>query len=631
MRTEWAGLRDYQRGALEAVAARRVPRGMVALATGGGKGHIAGHLMEALGTERVLYMVHRDKLVEQLYDHVRRVTSGVVGIERAESKAPPMAKTVIASVQTIGRAGSQRLERLIDRGFDALVTDECHHSTADSYCRIQAAMGLLRPGSPERHATTRKLLEPKWVKVEAPSVQHVGLTATPSRGDGIGLHLVFDEIIFSRDLRELVKAGWLVPPIGYTINTATSLDGVRTLGKGGDYMEADLEKAINVSDRHAAIFDGWRKAAEGKRTLAFCATIQHAQDLAAHFEERGVEATSIDGTMSRDEQEIAYRWFAATPGAVMMSCQLIGEGVDLPHVEAVLMARPTRSATVYAQCTGRGTRLARGARDYDESVKLGKAHVIVLDVTDSIHDAGKRGMTIGKLVGAPWPDEIADGENVIEETEEQEVKQKEQARIGAARASLKTVQMLGSATLPKHFGLAWIQAGESYLLALADGLLRLATDALDRWTVERMTGKEWAPLAEVAAHPEQQSVVKSAEEWYRKAYPGASVALVDRSARWRANEPSEAALKLAARYRCELKDGATAGDVSDAINAAKLARGESVGVRKAGPVGPGPCPKCEGETRERAGQFGRFYGCVNYSDGCRGTREYVTESETATA
>lgn len=35
--------------------------------------------------------------------------------------------------------------------------------------------------------------------------------------------------------------------------------------------------------------------------------------------------------------------------------------------------------------------------------------------------------------------------------------------------------------------------------------------------------------------------------------------------------------------------------------------------------GPGPCPKCGGETVSRSGRFGAFYGCVNYPK-CKGSR-----------
>lgn len=604
----WEGLRDYQREALEKVAERRVARGIVAIATGGGKGHIAGHIAEALGTERILYMVHRDKLVDQLEQHVRRVARGFVGVEQASRRAGSMASTVVASVQTLAAGGGRRLKALLERGFDALVTDEVHHAVAASYCRIQAEMGLLEPGPGGAR---------RWLKTAAPSVCHVGLTATPGRGDGVGLHLVFDEIIFKRDLRDLVRAGWLVPPVAYTIHTATSLDEVRTLGKGGDYLEGDLERAVNNEERHDAIFDGWSKAARGTRTLAFCVTIAHAKALASHFRARGVQAWEIHGEMSRAEQESIYRDFAATSGSVLANCQIVGEGVDLPHVETVLMARPTRSATVYAQAIGRGTRLAAGARDFAESVALGKATCLVLDVTDSVAVAGRRGMTIGRLVGLPWPDEVRDGAQVLIELDAQERLQREQIKIRDREASLTSVKLIDSSSLPRHFGLRWLQAGGSYLLPLpGGGVVRIATDTLDRWAAERQSGAAWEAMS---ADPDQAAVVSSVERWYRETYPE-TVVLADRGASWRSEPVTQAQRGMARRLGVRVATDDTRGRLSDRIDAARAARGEDTSPRpQERPAGPGPCPRCGRPTRAVEGKYGAFFGCIGYPE-CRGTR-----------
>lgn len=636
MTARWADLRDYQRDALEAVAATResAPRAIVAIATGGGKGHIAGHLIEALGTDRVLFIVHRDTLVDQLERHVRRVVGGMVGVEQADRRAPPMARTVIASVQTLGARGGRRLAALLGRGFEALVTDEAHHSTAESYCEIQRALGLLvadhakaeraaarkvyrlaQAGAAvwagEIDAARKVLTAPPYRKTERPAVRHIGLTATPSRGDGIGLHQVFDEIVYRRELRQLVADGWLVPPVGYEIKTSIDLTGVATVG--GDYSASGLEDACNQADHRQAIFDGWKEKAAGTRTLGFCATIKHAEDLAAHFAARGVPAWSIDGTMPRDEQRRIRERFAATPGSVLMSCQLIGEGVDIPAIETVLMARPTRSTTVYAQAIGRGTRLAAGARNLEESVKLGKAHCLVLDVTASSSRIGKRALRIADLVGAPWPDQIPDGVPVFEAVAQQEEAVKAKSRMVA----VERISLMDSSGLPAHFRLAWLQAGDGYMLPAPDGMIRIRTDTLDRWVAERQAGDQWVALA-LKADPSQAAVVKAVEAWYQAAV--GSTVLLDRSARWRNDEPTPGQLAKARRLRVPVDEADTKGSLADKITAALAASGAPVARLRQGPSGPGPCPVCEAETRLKRGSYGEFYSCARYPQ-CRGTRQ----------
>jgi superfamily II DNA or RNA helicase len=627
VRPEWAELRPYQVAALEAVAERRVSRGIVAIATGGGKGHIAGHLTGALGTKRVLYVVHRDTLVEQLERHVRRVVGDWVGVEQGKRRAAPMDQTVIASVQTLAAGGDLRLSALLERGFDALVTDEAHHALAETYMRIQTAMGFLRRGDRsivldkkghERHK------EAEYVKVESPERVHVGLTATPRRGDGLGLHNVFDDIVYQKDLKSLIREGWLVPIVPYTIQTATSLDGVGVVG--GDYVEGQLGRAINNADRHAAVFDGWQKAARGLRTLVFCATIDHAEAMAAHWREHGIDAHCTHGRMPKDDQRSTLRWFNDVPGAVLMSCQLIGEGVDLPAVEAVLMARPTRSSTVYAQAIGRGTRLYSRARDYAESVRLGKAHCLVLDVTDSVKTVGKRAVNIGTHFGAPLPTAIADGVDIIDQVEQQQ-ETAERAKVEAhdRKAELERVELIDSTSgLPKHFRLAWLQTGAGFLLPGPDGsIMRLSTDTLDRWIVEtRGPGaSDWNPTG--IRNVDQARAVGEAEKDYRARY-GAAVIFKDRAAEWRSRPPSDALLWRARKERIAVEEGDDAGTVSDKVSAAVAARGGVETIRER-PSGPGPCPKCGAETKRRTSRFGAFYSCTKFPE-CRGSRQEAQAS-----
>ena len=564
------GLRPYQVDGAEAVAQRRVSRAVVAVATGGGKTVMMARLPEVLATDRILIVVHRDKIAEQI-KRAFEARGHLVGIERAELRAPPMARIVVASTQTLGARGARRAQALAARGFDVLIHDECQHAVAATHCRIQAALGLLREGSGERDPRTRRRLEPPWVKTDSPHIYHVGFSATPDgRGDGIGLHQVYDEIIFRKDLRTLIKEGWLVPIVPYAIHTATNLDEVGTLGRDGDYIDSELEAAINTKDRHDAILDGWRRATAGKlRTLGFAVTVAHAQALAAYFSAAGVQSWIIEGGMSSAEREDQYHRFEATPGGVMWNVSLVGEGVDLAHVECVLFARPTRSRMVLSQALGRGTRLAAGARDYAESVSLGKSYCLALDVSDSMATLGRHAVRIGELVGAPWPDLIVDGQDLLKQVEEQEDRRREEIRVRDRSASLRSVRLVDSGDLPRHFGLAWMQAGEdAYLLPVPDGgVLRLTTDMLDRWIVERGGGSEWHCLDAVPPDQAQVVVVRAAEAWYREAY-GASTILLDRGASWRSRLPSEAQRWRARRVGVAVDDDDTAGTLSDRISAA---------------------------------------------------------------
>ena len=132
-------------------------------ATGTGKGWISGHLPEALGTDRVLFLAHRDELIQQLADHVRRTLGGLaVSIEQAGNVSSPT-PCVIASVPTLAASGGRRLAKFKPGRFGAVVTDEVHHGTAESYLAVYRHLGLMR--EEEVEVKGRRVM--RSVKVEA--------------------------------------------------------------------------------------------------------------------------------------------------------------------------------------------------------------------------------------------------------------------------------------------------------------------------------------------------------------------------------------------------------------------------------------------------------------------------------
>jgi superfamily II DNA or RNA helicase len=391
--------KPYQDLALQAVANRTVQRGIIAIPTGTGKGYIAGELSKPLQSDRILYLAHRDLLTDQLVTHAERVIGwGNVGLEQANSKAYDHHRAVVASVPTLTAYGCRRLHKFKPERFDAVVCDEFHHGTSNTYLEIWQYFGFL---------------DSKNHKTPNPRIPLIGLTATPSRGDNVGLSNVCDEILYQMSLFEAIRDGWLVPVHAYTVKTGASLDNVKT--RMGDFVEHDLADAVDTEQRNAVVFDACQKNAKGLKTLIFCVNVKHSADMAAAFTARGVSAKYIAGCMGDMEKDSILKWFGNTPGAVLTNCQLITEGVDIPSVECVVMAKPTKSKTLYAQCLGRGTRLAKGAWDITESVRLGKDKCILLDITDSIREAGRRAVNVGDIFGLPLPNKELKGVDLNKE------------------------------------------------------------------------------------------------------------------------------------------------------------------------------------------------------------------------
>lgn len=549
-------LRPYQEAALEAVRTRKVQRGILALPTGTGKTLTASQFPRILGTDRILVLAHREELIAQLVGaFATTLGHHRVGVERAEYRAPDTAPCVVASTPTLAAVGGRRLHQLDPGRFDVIVLDEAHHGTSESHLAVWRHFGLL-DGENKKTTDPRVLL--------------LGLTATPGRGDGVGLEAVFDSILFQYRLIDAIRDGWLVPIEAYTVETGTDLSAVRT--RAGEFVESELAAAVNTDDRNRVVLDAWEKHAKGLRTVAFCVDLAHSRSVTDGFRARGIEATSIDGTMESSERGRILAWFRGTPGAVLVNVAILSEGTDIPGIECVLKCAPTKSATRYAQELGRGLRLAPGARDITESVILGKHRCVLLDVTDSTSRVGARAVRIGDLVGLPLKDKVLKGENVLDELARQEEEQARPKEASgpqrAAPVATKRVDLFALTTEPPAYAdLQWLVTETEWHLPIGRGeRVRLTQDMLGMWTAHWWDddAKAWL-AAHAAPAPDPRPLVELAETWVAEHRPEQR-RLLARAAVWRHDPPSDKQLALCRRKGIPVPVNATKGDVSRALD-----------------------------------------------------------------
>lgn len=347
-------LRDYQQEAVHAViqaAKEGTRRQVVVLPTGSGKTIVAAELSRLSAKGRTLFLVHRDELVEQSVEKLSLVWNrseiGVVKAERNDVDA----KAIVASVQTLSKP--KRLDQLDASSFSLVVQDEAHHVTSRSYRMVLEGLGLLPETTPGR------LL--------------LGITATPRRSDGMPLSDVFEKITYQKNIRDLIDAGYLADVQAVQVKTKLDLSRVRITA--GDFNEKDLALAVNTPERNRLVVDAYKQYGVGRKTVVFTANIQHARDLAAAFSKRGVRAQAVWGDMPKADRIKARHAFRDGEIRMLCNAQVLTEGWDEPSVEAIIMARPTKSQTFFMQCVGRGLRTFPG-----------KSDCLILDVADNAHD-----------------------------------------------------------------------------------------------------------------------------------------------------------------------------------------------------------------------------------------------------
>lgn len=335
-------LRPYQREAVEAViAARRggARRVVVCLPTGAGKTVIFARLAR-LARRGVVVLAHREELLTQAREKLQRAlgAGARVDVEQGSRRADPGARVVVCSIRSLR---SDRIARLLrDRDVGLVIYDECHHAAAEDNLRVLRELGCF---------------EPEW------SGTLVGFTATTGRGDGKGLDQVFERIVYARTLPEMIVDGYLAPLRGFRVQTRADL--TRVSPAGGDLDLDELAEAVDLEDRNALVARSIQELARDRRTIAFCVNVRHAQNLRRALQALGIRAATVHGEMPAAERARALREFAEGRVQVVTNVAVLTEGFDDPGVSCVAMARPTRSAGMYAQCVGRGTRLSEGKRD----------------------------------------------------------------------------------------------------------------------------------------------------------------------------------------------------------------------------------------------------------------------------
>jgi ATP-dependent helicase IRC3 len=357
---------------------------LLSMATGTGKTVVISNLYKKLQDrlpKQMMILAHREELIDQAISTMHEAHPGLkIDKEKAHHKADPStADVIVASVQTLGRAGSKRILNYNWENFDKMVTDEAHHSAAKTYLNIYEAAGILD------HNSKRLLL---------------GVTATPTRTDGEGLGKVYKKIVYEYSIRRAMKDGFLVPLKAFRVKTNVDLSGVKETE--GDFVAAQLAAAVNTPQNNALIVHHWHMKAIGRKTVAFCVDIQHAQDLASVFKEDGVKAEAIWG----DDPDRAEKIAAHKAGeiTVLCNCGVLTEGYDDPSIECILLRRPTMSAVLFVQMVGRGLRLSPGKTD-----------CIVIDFCDN-HN-GLR--TVPSIMGLPANLDL-EGKSLLEATEEYE-------------------------------------------------------------------------------------------------------------------------------------------------------------------------------------------------------------------
>ena len=318
--------RPVQREALTALEQTRLQgfhRGLVVMATGLGKTWLTAFDTARPQFRRVLFVAHREEILRQSLDVFRCVQPDAdLGLYYGGEKQLG-ARVLFAGVQAL--AGN--LHRFASDRFDYIVVDEFHHAAARSYRRVIDHF------------------HPEFL---------LGLTATPNRMDGADLlALCSDNLVYECPLAVGIERGDLSPFRYFGI--ADDVDYAPIPWRGGRFDSAALTGAVETQERAQHAFDVWRDKGGG-RSIAFCATVTHADFMAESFRRNGVAAVAVHSGPTSAPRLGSVERLRAGELKVICAVDIFNEGLDVPEVDTVLMLRPTESPVVFLQQLGRGLR-----------------------------------------------------------------------------------------------------------------------------------------------------------------------------------------------------------------------------------------------------------------------------------
>ena len=250
---------------------------------------------------RVMFLIHRKEVLDQ-------------AVKTFNEQGVNPSLLTAGMVQTLTR----RVDKLPIP--NVILVDEAHHALARSYQRILK---------------------------QFPKAIVLLFTATPHRTGRTQLDQIADDIIVGQSIHALTDIGFLAP-FRYFQPPNDFDSKLLKRGSTGDFTNESMQEAMSTKI-FGHIVKQYKRIAPGMQAVVYTYSIDSAIKIAAEFNSEGISAVEVDGTTSKEKRDLAVRKFRDQEIKILVNVNLFTEGVDLPNVDCVIMARPTASLALYLQ------------------------------------------------------------------------------------------------------------------------------------------------------------------------------------------------------------------------------------------------------------------------------------------
>lgn len=355
-------LRNYQKRSIEELYDwLRNHRGnpCLNLPTASGKSIIIAELcrdaIQNWSNTKIILLTHVKELIEQDLKQIKAVWENApvgvysAGVGRKELGYP----ITVAGIQSIYKKAAKV-------GFiDVIIVDEAHlisHKSEGMYRNFISDL-----------------------KVINPNLRVIGLTATPYRlGHGLitDKPAIFDEILEPTSIEELLAHGYLSPLRSKCTDMKLSTSGVHK--RGGEFIESELQKAVNTSAQNIRVVNEIISyAADRKAWLLFCTGVKHAHAMCDLLNASGVPTACVTGETPKVEREKIIELYTSGSIKAVTNANVLTTGFNYPDIDLIAFCRPTLSPGLYIQMAGRGMR-----------IKSHTDHCLVLDFAGNVRTHG---------------------------------------------------------------------------------------------------------------------------------------------------------------------------------------------------------------------------------------------------
>jgi superfamily II DNA or RNA helicase len=341
------------------------------LATGGGKSPVTMKIIKNMvkNGKKVVFVVRRRQLVietQRKFSKNMIPCSVIMGKERGFNPNLPVQ---ICSIDTV-RKEKDEYKFIYD--FDSVVVDECHDTTSPTYRNFFSRF--------------------------SDKTLFIGFTATPFLNGGKAQDF-WESCVKSIEVENLIELGYLVEP---KIYCPVNYDFSHISVTAGDYNQKQISKEMQRSHIVGDVVENYKKFGENKAAICFAVDKTHSKLLCEAFNDAGIPAVHCDESSKQIERDDALEGINSGRYRILCNCNIFSTGMDLPKISVGILARPTKSQTLYIQQAGRVLRPYRICGNcktqYDNSEKCPscnannpseiKKYAIIIDHGNNTYEHG---------------------------------------------------------------------------------------------------------------------------------------------------------------------------------------------------------------------------------------------------